>query len=63
MKKPIIYLNERCLKLRELHVIDENGQSIGVMSAKVALDIAKNRDLDLFVVSLNASPPIAKILN
>ncbi|NBT57322.1 translation initiation factor IF-3 [bacterium] len=62
-KKPTIFLNERCLKINELCVIDETGTNLGVMSSRNALNAAKDRGLDLLVVSLAVSPNIAKILD
>lgn len=44
-------------------MIDENGGSLGVMSAEEALKTAKSRDYDLVEVGPNASPPVCKILD
>jgi translation initiation factor IF-3 len=62
-KKPFIYLNEKVLKLPEVHLIDDSGSSLGTMTSRQALNLAREKDLDLFVVSTTATPPIAKILN
>ena len=44
-------------------MIDENGESLGVMPAEKALRAAKDRDYDLVEVGPNASPPVCKILD
>jgi translation initiation factor IF-3 len=62
-KKPQIFLNEKALKFRDVLVIDSNGNTLGVMQTKRALDIAKNDGLDLFVVNQFANPVVCKILD
>ena len=47
--------------MRELRVLDSEGQNLGVLSIKDALDLANSKGLDLIEVSPNAKPPIAKI--
>jgi len=47
--------------VRELRVLDSEGQNLGVLSIKDALDLANSKGLDLIEVSPNAKPPIAKI--
>ena len=44
-----------------MRVIDENGEQIGVLSKQEALDLAKNRELDLVLIAAKANPPVAKI--
>lgn len=46
----------------ELRVIDEDGENIGVMSLREALELAHSRNLDLIEIGPNAVPPIAKIM-
>jgi translation initiation factor IF-3 len=55
-------VNER-IRAREVRLIDENGEMIGVMSPMRALDIARERDLDLVEVSPNAVPPVCKLMD
>lgn len=43
--------------------MDENGEMIGVVSHKDALERAYKAGLDLVEVSPNADPPVCKILN
>jgi len=55
-------VNER-IRAREVRLIDENGEMIGVMPPARALDIAHERNLDLVEVSPNAVPPVCKLLD
>lgn len=49
------------IRAPELRVIDETGNNIGVMSLKEALELSRNKGLDLIEISPNVVPPIAKI--
>jgi len=55
-------VNER-IRAREVRLIDENGEMIGVMPPGRALDIARERNLDLVEVSPNALPPVCKLMD
>lgn len=55
-------VNER-VRAREVRLIDEEGQMIGVMSSAQALALARERDLDLVEVSPMAVPPVCKLLD
>jgi translation initiation factor IF-3 len=55
-------VNER-IRTREVRLIDENGEMIGVMPTQRALDIARERNLDLVEVSPNAVPPVCKLMD
>src|SRR5436309_10539781 len=55
-------VNER-IRAREVRLIDENGEMIGVMPPIRALDIARERNLDLVEVSPNAMPPVCKLMD
>ncbi|MBQ3235339.1 MAG: translation initiation factor IF-3 [Clostridia bacterium] len=48
---------------KEVRLIGENGEQLGVMSASSALQIAYDSDLDLVKISPNAQPPVCKIMN
>ncbi|MEW5907792.1 MAG: translation initiation factor IF-3 [Patescibacteria group bacterium] len=47
----------------ELMLIDENGKSLGILTAGEALKIAKEKELDLIEIAPTASPPVAKIMD
>ncbi len=49
------------IRAKELRVIDHDGQNIGVISLKEALEKASQVQLDLIEISPNSRPPIAKI--
>src|ERR1700737_2896370 len=55
-------VNER-IRAREVRLIDENGEMIGVMPPGRALDIARERNLDLVEISPNALPPVCKLMD
>jgi translation initiation factor IF-3 len=55
-------INER-IRAREVRVVDENGENLGVMHPRDATRIAADRKLDLVEVSPNAVPPVCKILD
>ena len=48
---------------KEVRVISATGEMIGTMSAREALQIAEEEDLDLVKISPNAVPPVCKIMN
>jgi translation initiation factor IF-3 len=55
-------VNER-IRAREVRVIDEDGQMLGVMTSAAALALARERNLDLVEVQPMAVPPVCKILD
>ena len=55
-------VNER-IRAREVRLIDENGEMVGVMAPMRALEIARERDLDLVEISPNAIPPVCKLMD
>lgn len=55
-------MNER-IRSREVRLIKEDGENLGVVPTLEALKMAQNVDLDLVIISPNQEPPVAKILN
>lgn len=55
-------INER-IRVREVRVIDENGQQLGIMPPQQALAIARQKGLDLVEVSATAVPPVCRIMD
>lgn len=47
----------------KVRLVDENGEMVGVLSQKEALERAYKAGLDLVEVSPNADPPVCKILD
>ncbi len=44
-------------------MIDEDGKQLGLLSRNEALDIARERELDLVEISPDANPPVVKIVD
>ncbi|NLW16849.1 MAG: translation initiation factor IF-3 [Firmicutes bacterium] len=55
-------VNEQ-IRLREVRLVDENGTQLGIMSSREALQIARERNLDLVIIAPNAKPPVCKIMD
>jgi translation initiation factor IF-3 len=51
------------IRARELRVIGENKEQFGIVPRDVALDLAEERGLDLVLLSPDANPPVAKIMD
>ncbi|MDK7049379.1 translation initiation factor IF-3 [Aerococcus sanguinicola] len=51
------------IRAREMRVIDPEGEQLGVLSKKDALDKASEYELDLVLVSPGAKPPVARIMD
>jgi translation initiation factor IF-3 len=49
--------------VREIRVIDETGQQLGIMAPPQALAIAKQKGLDLVEISPTAVPPVCRIMD
>ncbi|MDJ1157590.1 translation initiation factor IF-3 [Chelatococcus sp. SYSU_G07232] len=49
--------------VREVQLIDENGQNRGIMSFFDALRVAEEAGLDLVEIAPNSTPPVCKILD
>ena len=58
--KSFVRTNEK-IRAREVRVIDEHGEQLGVMVPFEALKMARERSLDLVEISPNAVPPVCKI--
>lgn len=55
-------INEQ-IRDREVRLIDEDGNQLGIMSAKDAQMLARERNLDLVKISPKAIPPVCKIID
>src|SRR5262245_41747461 len=51
------------IRAREVRVIDDHKQQLGVMSLDAALQLARDRQLDLVEVAATAIPPVCRIVN
>lgn len=55
-------INEQ-IRDKEVRVIGEDGEQIGIMSSREALAMAQEAELDLVKISPNAKPPVCKIID
>jgi len=55
-------VNEQ-IKCPKVRLVDENGEMVGVVAIRDALERAQEAGLDLVEVSPNAEPPVCKILD
>lgn len=51
------------IRAKEVRVISETGEQLGVMSVFSAIDLAKAKGLDLIQVTEKVEPPVCKIAN
>ncbi|MFP4500626.1 MAG: translation initiation factor IF-3 [Candidatus Hydrogenedentota bacterium] len=57
-----VRVNDR-IRARQLRVIDEEGEQMGIMSPQDAMREAEERELDLVEVAPNANPPVCRIMD
>lgn len=57
------YRTNENIRAREVRLIDENGDNVGVVSIQEALDRAFEADLDLVEVAPQADPPVCRIID
>ena len=57
-----IRINER-IRVPEVRLIDEDGTHVGVIRTRDALDMARERGLDLVEVQPNAMPPVCRLMD
>ena len=55
-------INER-IRDREVRLVRESGEQLGIMSSREALKLAREADLDLVKIAPNAKPPVCKIID
>ena len=57
------YMINEQIRDREVRLVGENGEQLGIMSAVDALKMAQERDLDLVKIAPRAKPPVCKIID
>ena len=57
-----LMINEQ-IRDREVRLIGENGEQLGIMSAQEAQRLAREADLDLVKIAPGAKPPVCKIID
>ena len=55
-------INEQ-IRDREVRLIGENGEQLGIMSARDAFKLAQDAELDLVKIAPTAKPPVCKIID
>ena len=55
-------INEQ-IRDREIRLIGENGEQLGIMSARDAYKMAQEAELDLVKIAPTAKPPVCKIMD
>jgi translation initiation factor IF-3 len=60
--KRFIRMNER-IRAREVRVIGDEGEQIGIMAPLDALKMAREKNLDLVEISPTAQPPVCRIMD
>ena len=53
----------RQIRAKEVQLIGETGEKLGVLSLNEALEKAEEKNLDLVLVAPNANPVVCKIMN
>ena len=48
---------------KEIRLIGENGEQLGIMSARDAMKLAREAELDLVKIAPTAKPPVCKIID
>jgi len=51
------------IRVNEVRLIGPDGENVGVVAIRQALQIARDADLDLVEVSPNAAPPVCRVLD
>jgi len=60
LKRPLI---NNQIRAKEIRLIDENNQQVGILSIEEALRVARERNLDLIQVTERVTPAVCKIID
>lgn len=61
-REPMVRANNQ-IKAETVRVIGSDGEMIGVLSTREAVNIARNEGLDLIEISPQAKPPVCKVMD
>ena len=50
-------------RAKEVRIVGENGEQVGVMSSSAALAMAYEKNLDLVLIAPTAQPPVCRIMD
>jgi len=62
-KKPDDTIMNDAIRSNELRVLGDDGEQFGIITKTEALNIAEEKGLDLVLVSPDAKPPVAKVMD
>jgi translation initiation factor IF-3 len=51
------------IRFKEVRVVGQDGEPLGIMSSKEALQIAEEQELDLVVIAETGNPPVCRIMD
>jgi translation initiation factor IF-3 len=57
-----LLVNEE-IREREIRLIDSDGEQLGIVPTKKAIDLAESKQLDLVMISPQGKPPVCKIMD
>ena len=57
-----LMINEQ-IRDKEIRLIGSNGEQLGIMSARDAMKLAREAELDLVKIAPTAKPPVCKIID
>ncbi|KEH86119.1 MULTISPECIES: translation initiation factor IF-3 [Clostridium] len=55
-------MNEQ-IREKEVRLISETGEQLGVLNTREALKMAEEKELDLVMIASNSTPPVCKIMD
>ena len=61
-KKPLHRINSQ-IRNEEVRVLLDDGEQLGVMKTQDAINVAKDRKMDLVEIAPNNNPPVCKIID
>jgi len=62
VKKRQHQINEE-IRAPKVRLIDENKEQVGIVPIQKAMEMARDKDLDLVAISPNAEPPVCRLLD
>ena len=61
-REPLHRTNER-IRVPSVRVVTEDGEALGVMDVRDAIQVARDRGIDLVEIAPNAKPPVCKLID
>lgn len=55
-------MNEQ-IRIPQVRLVDQDGEQVGIVETRKAMEMAMEADLDLVEVAPNARPPVCRIMN